>query len=125
MHGTYTHRITCNLYPVQHYTLERAAERARMRLAPFVRDAALAYVDQKIVLQPELEKNLAGIHQEVRKVSAGLSQIVERANAIQRITHSDLKQAGRLVQSLDRQVTMLRKELQSLPIQNDHQVSGS
>ena len=126
MHGTYTHRITSNLYPVQHYALERAAERANMPLAPFVRDAALAYVEQKIVLPPALEENLGRIHQEVRRMSVDLSQIVERANAIQRITHADLRHAGRLVKALDRQVAMLRSELTSLSsFSYDNQVNGS
>ncbi len=126
MHGTYTHRVTCNLYPVQYYTLERAAERAKTRLAPFVRDAALAYIDQKIVLPADFEKNLLSIHQEIQQLGASLSQIAQRANTLQRVTHGDLKHAGQLVQVLDRQVAMLRNEMNSLPsLPHDHQINGS
>lgn len=53
MHGTYTHRITCNLYPDQFFMLNRAANQFNSRLAPFVRDAALAYVSQKKMLRPK------------------------------------------------------------------------
>ena len=126
MHGSYTHRITCNLYPVQYYTLDRAAERAKMRLAPYVRDAALAYVQQKIVLPPELESNLSSVQQEVRRISIDLHQIATRANTLQRITHGDLKRAGRLIKMLDQQVLLLRNEIHSLPVlPHDRQINGS
>lgn len=129
MHGTYTHRITCNLYPVQYYTLERAAERAKMRLAPFVRDAALAYIDQKIVLPDGFQERIASIHQELRRSAAGLSQIAERAKTIQRITHDDLRYAGEFVRMLDHQMTMFQNEIDTLPVllspHLDHQIDGS
>ncbi len=129
MHGTYTHRVTCNLYPVQFYTLERAAERAKTRLAPFVRDAALAYIDQKIVLPPEFAANLFNIHREVRRGGAGLDEIAERAKTIQRITHADLRSAGDFVRALDHQIVLLRNEVDTLSallsLPHDHQIDGS
>ena len=129
MHGTYTHRVTCNLYPVQYYTLERAAERAKTRLAPFVRDAALAYLDQRIVLPPEFSTNLFNIHCEISRGGAGLNEIAERARTIGRITHTDLKDAGDFVRALDQQTMMLRNEVDSLPavlsLPHDHQIDGS
>ena len=129
MHGTYTHRVTCNLYPVQYYTLQRAAERAQTRLAPFVRDAALAYLDQKIVLPPEFATNLFNIHREVCRGGASLDEIAEHARTIQRITHGDLRHAGEVVKALDQQIMMLRNEVDSLPallsLPHDHQIDGS
>lgn len=123
MHGSYTHRITCNLYPTQYYTLERAAERAQSRLAPFVRDAALAYTQQKIVLPQGLEEELRNIYQEIHRAGTGLHEIAGRASTLQRLTHSDLKHAGQLVTALDRQLVVLGTTLDSLS--HVHQVHGS
>lgn len=120
MHGTYTHRITCNLYPDQFYQLRHTASQFNARLAPFVRDAALAYIAQKTMIPESLAKHLGGIVQEVRRVGTHLHQIAERANVYQRVTHDDLRKAGQLVQLLEHQVTILHNVLHSLP--RDRQV---
>ena len=121
MHGTYTHRITCNLHPDQYFQLSHTAQQFNTRLAPFVRDAALAYISKKSLLPAPLEKHLVGIVQEVRRVGTSLHQIAERANTYQRITHDDLRKAGQLVQLLEHQITILHHSLQALP--HDRQVT--
>ena len=123
MHGTFTHRVTCNLYPEQYFQLEEAARKCHSRVAPFLRDAGLAYLSRRFLLPPTLEKQLTGIVQEVRRVGTNLNQIAARANTLQRLTHDDLRRAAKLVQYLERQVTMLRHILQTLP--HDHQVDVS
>ena len=120
MHGTYTHRVTCNLYPEQYFRLQQVAQQFNSRLAPFMRDAALAYVERRSMLPASLEKHLTKIVQEVRRVGTNLNQIARRANTYQRLTHDDLRKAAQLVIMMERQVMVLRHALESLP--HDHQV---
>lgn len=123
MHGTYTHRITCNLHPDQYFKLAHTARQFNSRLAPFVRDAALAYLDRKSFLPQELTQKLGGSIHEIRQVGGHLHQIAERANNYQRLTHDDLRKSGQLVILLQRQMTVLHHLLQSLP--HDRQVDGA
>ena len=120
MHGTYTHRVTCNLHPEQFFRLQQVAQQFNSRLAPFVRDAALAYLDRRSLLPASLEKHLTKIVQEVRRVGTNLNQIAKRANTYQRLTHDDLRKAAQLVVMMERLVLVLRQALESLP--HDHQV---
>lgn len=123
MHGTYTHRITCNLYPDQYFQLNYTAQQFNTRLAPFLRDAALAFITKKSMIPEALARHLAGIVQEVRRVGTNLHQIAEKANIYQRVTHDDLRKAGQLVQLLEHQVAILHNALHSLP--HDRQVPPS
>lgn len=120
LHGTYTHRVTCNLHPHQYDILRGTAQRFSARLAPFLRDAAIAYCQQRMMLPEALQKRLTGMVQEIRRVGTNLNQIAARANSYQRVSHQDLRNAGKLVQLLEHQVHMLRQVLESLP--HDHQV---
>ena len=115
MHGTYTHRVTCNLYPDQHHRLSSAAHDLRRRLAPFLRDAALAYIEKRYLLPGGIEMQLETIQQEIRRIGTNINQIAARANSLQRITHGDLRKAGKLVELLENQMRMLRNVLDSLP----------
>ena len=101
------------------------AQKFNSRLAPFIRESALAYLDKRSLLPPPLQKSLNGIVQEVRRVGTNLNQIAKRANTYQRVTHDDLRKAGKLVILLERQVTVLRHALESLPGENDRQVDGA
>lgn len=128
MHGTYTHRITCNLYPDQYFQISHAAGKLGQRVAPFLRDIGLAYLEKRTLLPPSLEKHLSGMVQEIRRVGTNLNQIATRANSYGRITHDDLRKAGELVTILERQVLMLRHALESLPQSpnaHDDQVDGA
>ncbi len=116
MHGTYTHRITCNLYPNQHHTLVEAAESFKMRLAPFIRDSALAYVDQRFFIPGTLEIQLEKIQQEIRRIGTNLNQIAARSNTLQRLTHADLRNAGKLVILLENQMRILHNVIESFPV---------
>ena len=126
MHGTYTHRVTCNLYPDQYFKVSHAAQQFHSRIAPLLRDSALAYLDRKSFLPASLESHLQTMLQEIRRIGTEFNQIVERANTYQRLTHDDLRRGAQLVVMLDRQMTMLRSVLESLPrSSHDHQVDGS
>lgn len=123
MHGSYTHRITCNLYPDQFFQISHAASQFHARVSPFLRDAALAYLSRKSLLPASLESKLQGMIQEIRRIGTNLNQIAMRANTYQRLTHDDLRHGAQLIVMLERQVKMLRYILESLP--HDHQVNGA
>lgn len=115
MHGSFTHRVTCSLYPEQFFRLTDAATKMHTRVAPFVREAALAYIERRTLLPTSLEDRLQAVTQEVRRVGTNLNQIAERANTFQRVTHDDLRVAGVLVVTLERQMQILRHILENLP----------
>ena len=73
MHGTYTHRITCNLYPDQYFKISHAANRFHSRVAPFLRDTALAYLDRKALLPASLDSHLRGMGRR------GVSRLIVRS----------------------------------------------
>jgi len=102
MHGTYTHRITCNLYPDQYFKIAHAAQQHHSRVAPFLRDTALAYLDRKSLLPASLESRLQQILQEIRRVGTNFNQIAARANTFQRLTRQDLRKGAQLIVMLER-----------------------
>ncbi len=70
--------------------------------------------------------------QEIRRVGTSFHQIADRASTYQRLTHDDLRKGAQLVVMLERQVTMLRVVLESLPSSSssstdphDDQVDGA
>lgn len=123
MHGTFTHRVTCNLHPDQYFKLAHTAQHFNSRISPFLRDAALAYLDRRSFLPQDLTQKITGIVQEIRRVGGSIHQIAERANTYQRLTHDDLRKSGQLVTMLERQMTVLHHLLHSLP--HDRQVDGA
>lgn len=126
MHGTYTHRITCNLYPDQYFQISHSANKLQCRIAPFLRDAALAYLDRKALLPASLETRLQSMVQEIRRIGTSFHQIVDRSSTYQRLTHDDLRKGAQLVLMMERQVTMLRAVLESLPqSSHDDQIDGA
>ncbi|MDY7091807.1 MAG: plasmid mobilization relaxosome protein MobC [Acidobacteriota bacterium] len=128
LHGTYTHRVTCNLYPHQHELLLTTARSFGAKLAPFLRDAAIAYCQRRTMLPDSLQKHLGQMIQEIRRVGTNLNQMAAHANSFQRVTHQDLRNAGKLVLTLERVVGVLQKTLEELPSDSqahDHQVDGA
>ncbi len=118
MHGTYKHRITCNLHDHQYYPLVQAAQRANMPKALYVRDAALAYVQKKIVLPPGLDEEFKNIQQEIQSAGMYLNPIIERAEHLQRMTPQETRRAAKLIACLNNPLTRLNNALASLP--HDH-----
>lgn len=123
MHGTYTHRVTCNLFPDQYFQVSHAAHQFHSRIAPFLRDCALAYLDRKTILPLALQHNLQKLLQEIRRIGTNFNQIAARANTYQRLSHDDLRHGAQLIVMMERQVTVLRSVLESLP--HDHQIDGA
>ena len=64
--------------------------------------------------------------QEIRRVGASFHQIADRASTYPRLTHDDLRKGAQLMVLLERQVTMRRAALESLPPSaHDDQVDGA
>ncbi|MCB1055062.1 MAG: plasmid mobilization relaxosome protein MobC [Acidobacteria bacterium] len=121
--------MTCNLYPHQHELLLTTARSFGAKLAPFLRDAAMAYCQRRTMLPESLQNHLGQLIQEIRRVGTNLNQMAAHANSFQRVTHQDLRNAGRLVLTLERVVSVLQKTLEDLPssdnASHDHQVDGA
>lgn len=101
MHGTFDKRVTVNLLAADHGRLERAAHQAGVPLAPFLRSAALAYLDQRFVVPPRLDELLARLVQETRRVGTNLNQVAARVNTARVADPTDLAEARRVVHSLE------------------------
>jgi len=87
---------------------ERLAQHARLlqrRLAPFVRDAALAYVGRHHLLPRNLEAGLRGVIVHLRRAGTNLNQIAARANVVQRASGFDLIDARVTVRKLEQDVS--------------------
>ena len=118
MHGTYRHRITCNLHPHQYYPIVQAAQKYKMPKALLLRDAALAYLQKKTVLPPGIDERLKSIQQEVENIDRFLKPIIAQADALKRLTPQDIRRAAKTVSHLDRQLIDLLNILTTIP--HDH-----
>lgn len=114
MHGSYDKRITCNLRDDDHLALKTAADAAGMRLAPFVRDAALAYLAGRSLVPPRLDDLLGRLIAEVRRVGNNVNQIAAKANATGNVTRSDIKRAGDAALELECVTAILRTVVHNL-----------
>ena len=107
MHGTFDKRITCNLRDDDYRLLKAAAEAAGMRLAPFVRDAALAYQTGRFLVPPRLDDLLGRLIAEVRRVGNNVNQIAAKVNATGTVTKGDVGRAGDAALELERVTAIL------------------
>ncbi len=118
MHGSYKHRITCNLHPHQYHPLVQAARRLNMPKALFLRDAALAYTQKKTVLPTGIDSKLKAIQHEIQSIGMYLNPIIAEADQLQRVTPGNIRRAAKLIRSLNHQLTDLENTLSSIP--HDH-----
>ncbi len=114
MHGTFEHRVTVNLRAADHRRLQDAAATAGMRLAPFVRQAALCSLDRTFLVPPRLDELLARLVQETRRVGTNLNQVAARVNAARVADVSDLVTAAERVAELEQVTRVLKVVLHNL-----------
>lgn len=114
MHGSFQKRITINLTTDQHERLARAAAAAGIQLAPFVRSAALAYLDQSFVVPPRLDELLARLIQETRRVGTNVNQVAARVNAARVATPKDIDDVARNLRELEDTARVLKVVLHNL-----------
>jgi hypothetical protein len=114
MHGTYNKRITCNLRNRDYRRLKETAEQAGMSLAPFLRSAALAYLDSNFIVPPRLDELLARLIAETRRVGNNVNQIAAKANALQSVSGEDIHRLKEKVADLEHVTRLLRRVIHNL-----------
>lgn len=114
MHGTYDKRITCNVHDDDYRLLREAADAAGMRLAPFTRDSALAYLAGRFLVPPRLDDLLGRLITEVRRVGNNVNQVAAKVNATGKATEADLFRVADFVVELERVTAILRTVIHNL-----------
>ena len=114
MHGTFEKRITSNLHDDDHRLLKAAADAAGMKLAPFVRDAALAYLSGRFLVPPRLDDLLGRLIAEARRVGNNVNQVAAKVNATDSVTRSDLRRTRKATSELERVTAILRTVIHNL-----------
>jgi len=114
MHGTYKRRITCNLRDDDHQQLKAAADAAGMRLAPFVRDAALAYLTDSFLVPPRLDDLLGRLIAEARRIGNNVNQVAAKVNSTGRANRAELARARDAALELEHVTAILRTVVHNL-----------
>ena len=92
-------RVTCTL---RHETYQRLIKRsAGRKAAVFVREAALAYLERRYLVPPDVEKRLVTITAMIRNIAGNINQIAAKTNTLQRALLGDLKEARKRVLELE------------------------
>lgn len=92
-------RVTCTL---RHETYEKLIKRSSGRKpAVFVRDAALAYLEQRYLVPADIERRLVTVTALIRNIAGNLNQIAAKTNTLQRVLLWDLKKARERVLELE------------------------
>lgn len=107
MHGSFDKRVSVNLTAAQHERLSQAAMDAGMQLAPYVRSAALAYLDQGFVVPPRLDDLLARLIQETRRIGTNVNQVAARVNASRVATPNDIQEVASVLRKLEETARVL------------------
>lgn len=81
----------------------------------FVRDAALAYIQKKTVVQPRLAEKVKKLEQEVETADMYLQPILEKAEALQRLTPRETRRAARIAKRLGHLSQLFSKLLKLIP----------
>ena len=114
MHGSFEKRISINLRADQYERLAVAARIAGIQLAPFVRRAAIAYLDKNFVVPPRLDELLARLIQETRRVGTNVNQIAARVNASQVAGREDIQEVECVLRDLEDTARVLQVVLHNL-----------
>lgn len=96
--------LTVNISGEKRRRLNEAAKDAGYKPTPFCREAALAYLDRRIVLPKSFEKALATATLEIRKIGNSINQIAHHANIQRHASHRELDRANRLLEELQKTV---------------------
>ena len=100
-HGSYTHRVTCNLH-AEHFTAiaEKAAQLG-MRVGPFIRHAAIGMLKGERVVCPRTRQLFRQFSTEICRIGTNINHIARRANVVRRVTFQDLFDTTMLMKQVD------------------------
>jgi hypothetical protein len=99
--------------PTRHYYQVELNDKQNKRLideangrhpTPFLREAAFAYFDQRILLPKSLEEALAKATVEINRIGNSINQIAHRANIERHVTCRELERANLLLVELQRSI---------------------
>jgi hypothetical protein len=116
MHGTFNNRITCNLRAEDYQQLAAAAKKAGVPLAPFLRDAAMAYLGKRFLVPPRLDELLARLIGETRRVGNNVNQVAAKVNASATTSREDLDRVKAEIAMLEDVTRILRTVLHNLTV---------
>ena len=94
-----------SLSPERRRQLKKAAKDAGYKPTPFLREAAFAYLDRRIVLPKSFEEAIAAATFEIRRIGTNINQLAHHANLRQSATLRELQQARQLLTELEAAVT--------------------
>ena len=83
-------QITLTLTKQDHRTLQRAAKHSGRKLAPFIRETALASLQDRYLVPTGLEERLFDFVIQLRKIGTNINQMAHHANQKQHTTSEDL-----------------------------------
>lgn len=92
-------RVTCTLRPEAYEKLVKRS--AGSKPAVVVREAALAYLEQRYLVPADIERQLVTVTALIRNIAGNLNQIAARTNTLQRVLSWDLKKARERVLDLE------------------------
>lgn len=80
--------------------LRRVAHQHGMRLSPFIRQSAVAYLETRYLVPANIEVSLSRIETAIRKIQTDLAIIASKATSTGRLSTVDFQNAAQLVQYL-------------------------
>lgn len=106
--GRFECRVPVRLHADQKARLVAAGKRHGLRLGPYLREAALAYSEQRFLLPQNLSERLVDLERAVVKVGSNVNAIAAKTNSRGVATEDDVRQTQALVRSYLAHVRYLR-----------------
>ncbi len=97
-------RLTCSLSREDFQQLKRHAEHTGLAPTAFLREAALAYMDQRYLVPADVVRRQEAMTAEIRRCGTLINQLAAKANTRKEATLSDIRAARALLVDLDRRL---------------------
>lgn len=115
-HGQFDKRVTINLTLSDYAELREHAHERGHRLAPFVREAALAQCREAVVIPPELPRLINRLQTDVKRIGTNVNQIARHTNIAQRVSFRQIYKTRKFVEDLDQATKTLRTVIHNLSV---------
>jgi predicted RNA-binding Zn ribbon-like protein len=97
-------QVTLTFTKQQHRSLQRAAEQSGRKLAPFIRETALASLENRFLVPKDLEQRLFGFTIQLRKIGTNINQLAHHANQKRHTVTEDLTEIRRVLTRMEAEV---------------------
>ena len=101
-----TKRVKCTLTRSEYMEMARHANKAGMKLTPFIKKAAMAYVRQEYIVPENQAEDLRKLVLLLRGIGNNLNQLAARSNTFKNTTMLDLMKAKKNLHNLE---TIIKK----------------